>query len=104
MLPADTVAARQGPEQEANRSTVERNTDVLERPARRLSDRWWLGANYWSARGGPFMWRDYDEPTVRRELEILAAHGMDTVRAFCFWADLQPAPDQLDPAGLELLR
>jgi endo-1,4-beta-mannosidase len=50
------------------------------------------------------MWRFYDEPTVRRELEVLAQHGMDTVRAFCFWPDLQPAPDRVDADGLALLR
>ncbi|WP_412541212.1 cellulase family glycosylhydrolase [Longispora sp. K20-0274] len=76
---------------------------MLKRSLRRLpGDRVWLGANYWSAAGGPFMWRDFDEATVRRELAVLADHGLDTVRNFCFWPDLMPRPDFVDAAQLEL--
>ncbi|MEV6526088.1 cellulase family glycosylhydrolase [Longispora sp. NPDC051575] len=76
---------------------------MLKRSLLRLpGDRVWLGANYWSAAGGPFMWRAFDEATVRRELAVLADHGLDTVRNFCFWPDLMPRPDFVDPDGLAL--
>ena len=67
---------------------------MLHRPARRIpgADRWWVGANYWSAAGGPFMWRTYDAATVERELATLARAGLDTVRSFCFWPRSQRAP------------
>ncbi|WP_018349060.1 hypothetical protein [Longispora albida] len=73
---------------------------MLHRPAKRLPGGTWLGANYWSAAGGPFMWRTFDEQVIRRELEVLAGHGLNLVRTFCFWPDLMPRPDFVDPEGL----
>ena len=55
----------------------------------------WLGANYWSRAGGPWMWTHYDERIVREELHTLREHGLDTTRSFLFWPDFMPRPDAL---------
>ncbi|WP_199521083.1 glycoside hydrolase 5 family protein [Jiangella anatolica] len=71
---------------------------TIARPSPRLAGATWLGANYWSAAGGPFMWRDYDDAVVRRELRVLREHGLELTRSFLFWPDFQPAPDVVDDA------
>lgn len=61
----------------------------------------WIGVNFWSRRGGPRMWTDrYSPGTVREELDVLAAHGCNVTRSFCFWPDFMPRPEMLDPEVL----
>jgi endo-1,4-beta-mannosidase len=61
----------------------------------------WIGANFWSRTGGPRMWVRYDGGVVRQELAVLAAHGCNVTRSFCYWPDFVPAPGQLDEQVLE---
>jgi endo-1,4-beta-mannosidase len=61
-----------------------------------LDGRPWLGVNFWSRTGGTLMWRSYDPVVVAEELAVLAAHGMNLTRSFCYWPDFQPEPDRLD--------
>ena len=61
----------------------------------------WLGANFWSRTGGPRMWTHYDGTVVRRELAVLAEHGLNVTRSFCFWPDFVPEPDVLDDEVVE---
>ena len=56
----------------------------------------WLGANFWSASGGPLMWRRYDPALVADELRVLREHGMTMTRSFCYWPDFMPEPDRID--------
>ena len=56
----------------------------------------WLGVNYWSRAGGPRMWSRYDGAVVREELAVLAEHGLNVTRSFCFWPDFVPEPGRLD--------
>jgi endo-1,4-beta-mannosidase len=56
----------------------------------------WLGVNFWSRAGGPRMWSRYDPRIVRDELDVLAAHGLDVTRSFCFWPDFVPRPEVID--------
>ena len=56
----------------------------------------WIGANFWSRTGGPRMWIHYSPEVVRQELEVLAEHGCNVTRSFCYWPDFMPAPEQLD--------
>lgn len=56
----------------------------------------WLGANFWSRAGGPRMWVAYDRDVVREELAVLAEHGLNVTRSFCYWPDFVPQPGQLD--------
>ena len=56
----------------------------------------WLGANFWSRTGGPRMWASYDGSVVREELAVLAEHGLNVTRSFCYWPDFVPEPETLD--------
>ncbi|HEX9624304.1 MAG TPA: cellulase family glycosylhydrolase [Streptosporangiaceae bacterium] len=56
----------------------------------------WLGANFWSAAGGPLMWRHYDPDVVRAELAVLREHGLTMTRSFFYWPDFMPTPDKID--------
>lgn len=56
----------------------------------------WLGANFWSRTGGPFMWRNYDPEVVGAELDVLARHGLTVTRSFFFWPDFMPGPYEID--------
>ena len=60
-----------------------------------------IGANFWSRVGGPRMWSRYDAGVVRQELAVLAAHGCNATRSFCFWPDFVPEPEHLDPSVLD---
>jgi endo-1,4-beta-mannosidase len=69
---------------------------------RPLPERPWVGVNFWSRAGGPRMWDDrYSPEIVRQELDVLATHGCNVTRSFCYWPDFMPAPEQLDPAALD---
>lgn len=49
-----------------------------------------VGCNYWASHAGPEMWVNWDEATVRKDLEKLAQQGLDTLRVFPNWRDFQP--------------
>lgn len=63
----------------------------------------WIGVNYWSASGGPLMWRHYDPDLVSRELAQLRDHGITVTRSFLYWPDFHPEPDRLDAVMLDRL-
>lgn len=65
------------------------------------SSRPWVGVNYWSAAGGPRMWRRYEPSVVREELRRLVEHGLGVVRSFLFWPDFVPEEGGLDEAVLD---
>ena len=70
--------------------------------ARPLPVRPWVGVNFWSRAGGPRMWTErYSPEVVREELDVLAAHGCNVTRSFCYWPDFMPAPERLEDAALE---
>ena len=56
----------------------------------------WIGANFWSRVGGPRMWSRYNAAVVREELAVLADHGCNVTRSFCFWPDFVPEVERLD--------
>jgi endo-1,4-beta-mannosidase len=47
------------------------------------------------------MWSRYDGEVVREELQVLAAHGLNVTRSFCFWPDFVPEAGRLDAAVLD---
>jgi endo-1,4-beta-mannosidase len=47
------------------------------------------------------MWAHYDGRVVREELAVLAAHGCNVTRSFCYWPDFVPAPGELDEQVLD---
>jgi endo-1,4-beta-mannosidase len=42
------------------------------------------------------MWTQYSPTVVREELAVLAEHGCNVTRSFCYWPDFVPAPEELD--------
>ena len=76
-----------------------------------------FGVNYTPSRGWFHHWLDFDLDEVRRDLDAIAALGLDHVRVFPLWPVFQPnrtlirpravadryvAMDRLDPASLDL--
>ena len=49
-----------------------------------------LGCNYWASHAGTEMWKNWDEKSVRDDLEILAKNGVRYLRVFPNWRDFQP--------------
>jgi hypothetical protein len=47
------------------------------------------------------MWLNYSPEVVRQELEVLADHGCNVTRSFCFWPDFAPEPETLDERVLD---
>ncbi|MDA8296372.1 MAG: cellulase family glycosylhydrolase [Actinomycetota bacterium] len=64
-------------------------------------ERPWIGVNFWSRGGGPRMWSRYDAALVREELAVLARHGCNVTRSFCYWPDFVPRRGELDAVVLE---
>ncbi len=50
------------------------------------------------------MWTRYDRAVVREELAVLADHGLNVTRSFCYWPDFVPEPGRLDEELLERFR
>ena len=50
------------------------------------------------------MWVRYDPEVVRDELAVLAEHGCNVTRSFCYWPDFVPEPERLDEAVVERFR
>ena len=42
------------------------------------------------------MWTHYNPTVVREELAVLADHGCNVTRCFCYWPDFVPEPELLD--------
>ncbi|MBP2476598.1 hypothetical protein JOF53_005470 [Crossiella equi] len=60
-----------------------------------------LGVNYVPSRNWWFSWADWDRASIARDLDRIAALGMDHIRVMCVWPELQPNPhyvrgEQLD--------
>ncbi len=49
-----------------------------------------LGCNYWASHAGTEMWRNWKPEIVRKDLELLSAHGVEYLRVFPNWRDFQP--------------
>jgi endo-1,4-beta-mannosidase len=42
------------------------------------------------------MWRTYDPELIRKELSVLASHGLTMTRSFFYWPDFMPGPYEID--------
>ena len=65
------------------------------------SERFRLGVNHWPADVAMDWLVRYDPVATRNDFARIAGAGMDTVRVFVRWDDLQPSPDRID--GVESL-
>jgi endo-1,4-beta-mannosidase len=62
-----------------------------------------MGVNYWPAETAMGWLARYDGEVVGRDFHRIAATGMDTVRIFLRWEDVQPAADTIAPLALAAL-
>lgn len=60
----------------------------------------WVGCNYWASNAGCNMWHHWDEETVREDLRLLAADGMNCLRVFPIWSDFQPVTPVYGAGGM----
>lgn len=54
------------------------------------SESFFTGCNYWASHAGMYMWRNWDAEVVKKDLELMSAHGMTVLRVFPLWPDFQP--------------
>ena len=59
-----------------------------------------LGVNYWPAEKAMDWLVDYDPLATRRDFLRAGSAGMDSVRVFVRWADVQPGEKTVDPGVL----
>jgi endo-1,4-beta-mannosidase len=64
------------------------------------ADRFRLGVNYWPAETAMGWLAQYDASAIRRDFHKIAASGMDTVRTFVLWEDVQPAPQTISTVAM----
>ncbi len=50
----------------------------------------YVGVNYWASHAGIYMWQNWDEETVRRDMKLLTDCGIKVFRIFPLWSDFQP--------------
>ena len=50
----------------------------------------YTGCNYWASNAGLYMWRRWEPETVKMDIELLAASGVNMMRVFPLWNDFQP--------------
>lgn len=60
-----------------------------------------IGANYWSRKTGPLMWRKWNPDEVKEELKQMKDLGMNVCRSFLYWPDFMPAPDKVEHVMLD---
>ena len=49
-----------------------------------------LGLNYWANDNATNMWRDFDEKSIEKDLQLIASYGIKLLRVFPLWNDFQP--------------
>lgn len=56
-----------------------------------------IGCNYWASNAGCFMWKQFDEKIVKKDLAFLAEYGVNCLRIFPTWDDFQPIAENPMP-------
>ena len=59
-----------------------------------------IGCNYWDSKSGTEMWRNWDEDSVDKDLEVLKKYGSEYLRVFPNWRDFQPIHPQIGWMGV----
>jgi endo-1,4-beta-mannosidase len=62
-----------------------------------------FGVNYTPSRNWWFCWNDWDPAPIQRDLDAIAALGVDHLRIMLIWPFFQPNPQWVSPAHLERL-
>lgn len=50
----------------------------------------YVGLNYWASHAGIYMWQNWDEEVVRKDMKLLTDSGIKVFRIFPLWSDFQP--------------
>src|SRR4029079_2219173 len=100
-----STAPRSGPSRSNGSVSIAWSTSTSRCTSRRspvpaTPERFRLGVNYWPSETAMDWLARYDAAAIRRDFHRIAAVGMDTVRIFLRWEDLQPSPTTIDPAAL----
>ena len=64
------------------------------------AERFRLGVNYWPSETAMEWLPNYDGDVVRRDFSRIATAGMDTVRIFLRWEDLQPTATRIERTAI----
>jgi hypothetical protein len=62
-----------------------------------------VGVNYWPRRSATAMWRFFDAGEIREDFARIVELGLDAVRLFVRWDEVQPQPDAVDAQMLDRL-
>ena len=49
-----------------------------------------IGVNYWGSKHAVDMWKNWDEQSVKADVEALSRYGVRCMRVFPNWRDFQP--------------
>lgn len=63
-----------------------------------------VGANYWPSSAGVEMWTRWPADEIRRDLDLAASLGLNTVRFFLRWQDFEPEAGQYNALMFDRLR
>ena len=58
-----------------------------------------LGCNFWASNAGTEMWQNFEPDTIKKDISVLAQHGIKYLRVFPVWRDFQPVTALLGPQG-----
>jgi len=62
-----------------------------------------VGVNYWPASCGVQMWQVWPQDEIARDLDLLAALGLNAIRFFLRWQDFEPRPGEYDRPAFQRL-
>jgi len=62
-----------------------------------------LGVNYWPRQTAMFMWRQFDNSSIKEDMATISDLGFSCVRIFPLWEHFQPKPKIVPPARLDQL-
>lgn len=61
-----------------------------------------VGCNYWASNAGTYMWRDWNENIIERDLQLLSQTGIKVLRVFPLWEDFQPITRYVGSERIEM--
>jgi hypothetical protein len=59
-----------------------------------------VGVNYMPKDSAVYLWKEFDPEKINREFALISDMGLNTVRTFVFWEDLNPEPGKISQDNL----
>jgi len=63
-----------------------------------------VGVNYMPRDSAVYLWQEFDPGRIAKEFQLLHSMGLNTIRTFVFWSDLNPAPGKICPENLDRIQ